>query len=117
MKRISNAAFAAIVVVCVAPFATPVAAQDREQVSARVVYGDLNLAVSAGRSTFERRVRTVADRLCAADTRDLGMMRDAYRCHGEMIESGRQQLATLRARPQVQVGSKEPAAAVIIASK
>jgi UrcA family protein len=115
MNRISNAAFAAIAVACLAQIAGPAAAQDREPVSARVIYGDLNLTVPAGRATFAGRVRTVASRLCEADTRDLPAMQDARHCHGEVIESGREQLARLVTRPQVQVGSRD--AAIIVASK
>lgn len=115
MNRISNAAFAAIAVACLTQIAAPIHAQDRAPVSGRVVYGDLDLTVPAGRATFAGRVRSVAARLCEADTRDLPTMQDARRCHGEMMESGRAQLARLVTRPQVQVGSRD--AAIIVAAR
>jgi UrcA family protein len=114
MNSRSNAALAAIAFACLTQIAAPSAAQDRETVSARVLYADLDLSSQAGRATFESRVRRAAMRVCDVDTRDLAAMGDATRCRGEVVASGRRQMAALIANPEMRVASRAP---MIVAAK
>jgi UrcA family protein len=76
--------------------AVPASAQETE--SARVYYGDLNLASEAGKATFDNRVRRAADRICGTpDARDLKMSALIAACKAEVIASAAPQRDALLA--------------------
>lgn len=106
MNCLSKAVLAASVVVGLAGVSTPVLAQPRDAVSARVAYADLDLASAAGQARFARRVHGAAESLCAVDTRDLAMISDSERCKAEVMASGREKLAALTAGHDVRVASR-----------
>ena len=103
MARFPNAVSAAIAFACL-PLAVPALAQEREPVTARVRYADLDLSTQQGRAILDQRLRSAASAACVSKADGLAGVMDSARCRHEMQESGVQQIAGLvHAREDVRV--------------
>lgn len=80
-------------------------AQDREPVTARVLYADLNVATASGEAALRRRIRSAASQACESGAVGLEGAMDRSRCMREMERDGNTRLAALSVSRTVQVAS------------
>ena len=104
MKLFISVASAAIVGACLFS-AGASASPAREPVSVRVSRAGLDLTNDAGRSAFQRRLRSAIARACEPRTSGLDAFADAHRCRQEMTADASVKMAALLRRDGTQLAS------------
>ncbi|MBA2935595.1 UrcA family protein [Sphingomonas sp. CGMCC 1.13654] len=105
MIAIRRVAFAVTACTCLVSAAF---AQDREPVTVRVRYADLNLSSTSGQSELKARVRGAAEIACQATGNSLTEKMDAARCRNEMMKDGQQQAARLASPADQRLALADP---------
>lgn len=104
MKLFISVASAAIVGACL--FSTAASASSvREPVSVRVSRAGLDLSNDAGRSAFQRRLRSAIASACQPRTSGLDALADAHQCRKEMTADADVKMASLFGRSGTQLTS------------
>ena len=104
MKLFISVASAAIVGACLfsaGASASPV----RDPVSVRVSRAGLDLTSDAGRTAFQRRLRSAIASACQSRTGGLEALADAHQCRKEMSADASGKLAALLGRDGTQLAS------------
>jgi UrcA family protein len=105
MIAIRHVAIAAIACACLSSVAST---QDREPVTARVRYADLNLSSSAGRAALKSRIRGAAEIACPEMGNSIAEKMDTARCRDEMMKDGALQAAALSNSADQRLALAEP---------
>lgn len=104
MKLFISVASAAIVGACL--FSADASASSvREPVSVRVSRAGLDLTSDAGRTAFQRRLRSAIASACQPRSGGLDAFADAHQCREEMTADARVKLAALLGREGTQLAS------------
>ena len=104
MKLFISVASAAIVGACL--FSAGASASSvREPVSVRVSRAGLDLTSAAGRSVFQRRLRSAIASACQSRSAGLAALADAHQCREEMTADASVQMAKIFGRDGTQLAS------------
>ncbi|MES2421531.1 MAG: UrcA family protein [Pseudomonadota bacterium] len=104
MKLFNSVASAAILGACL--FSASVSASPvREPVSVRVSHAGLDLTSEAGRTAFQRRLRSAITSACQPHTGGLDALADANQCRQEMATDAGVKMAALLGRSGTQLAS------------
>ncbi len=99
--RVASAAIIGACLVSVGASASPV----REPVSVHVSRAGLDLTSEAGRTAFQRRLRSAIDSACQPRAGGLDALADANQCRQEMTADARVKMAAMLGRSGTQLAS------------
>ncbi len=104
MKLFNSVASAAVLGACLFS-ASASASAVREPVSVRVSRVGLDLTSDAGRTAFQRRLRSAIANACEPRAAGLDSLADAYQCRKEMTADARAKMAAMFGRGGPQLAS------------